>query len=168
MIRASLGAAKPRRPLQRTPMKRGRTRVGAASAARRKAGGAIAQGRPATTLTGYQLLRAQLIARSGGYDEVYGKPLFGTDVAHVVARSQGGADTLDNTLWLARATHRQMEAPYANGRLVVTRVTVKGVRGFDWELVIAADKHAYRRGDFEVLNGGFIAAGLELEGHASA
>ena len=164
MIRASLGAAKPRRPMKRTPMKRGRTRVGRAAAARRKAGGKLAVGRASGTRESLSAERAYVQQRAKGLCEVRMDGLTphpGTDFAHVVARSQGGQDDRYNALWLCRAEHRRMEASFAKGRLVVTRISVNGARGFDWEYVTAADKHAYRRGEFKVLAAGFVRAEIE-------
>ena len=56
--------------------------------------------------------------------------------------------------------HRLMEAPFVRGRLLVARITVNRVRGFDWQVVKAVDKHAYRRGDSKLLASGFIPAGM--------
>lgn len=139
-------------------MARGRGRVGAKSAKRRQEGGALALGRASTTLSGYQYLRARLIARSGGYDEIVGRPTFGTDVAHVVARSAGGPDDVWNTLWLSRPTHRLMEAPFAKGRIIAARVMVQGVKGISWVRVKAVDKFAYQRGEYVELASGFVTA----------
>lgn len=146
---------------KRCPLKRGRSRVGAQARARRAAGGVLAKGRASATREQLRIEREAVKARAQGLCEVRCANLTphpGTDFAHVVARSQGGTDDRYNALWLCRQEHRRMEAAYAKGRLVVTRVTVNRVRGFDWEYVTAADKHAYRRGEFVVLAAGFVAA----------
>jgi len=106
-------------------------------------------------------LRARLIARSGGYCEVLGTPTFGVEVCHVVARSAGGGDDDWNTYWGSRAANRAQQAAFARGRLLMAREIRDGVKGIAWEWVRAADKHAYRRGEFVLLASGFIPAEVE-------
>lgn len=144
-------------------MTRGTAKVGRAALARRKAGGKLAVGRDSGTRESLTTEREYVRHRAGNFCEIRTADLArhdGTDFAHVVARSQGGPDDRYNALWLCRADHRRMEAAYARGRLVVSRLTVNGVRGFDWEYVSAADKFAYQRGEFVVLAAGFVAAEL--------
>ena len=143
--------------IRTSPLKR-TSRVGRASAQRRRQGGKQAQGRPSETVAGYAALTARLIARSGGYCEIHGRPEFGSQVCHVVARSQGGADTDWNTYWgCARANLQQMAA-FARGRLMCARVIKHGVVGIEWELVKASGKLAYRLGQYTTLAAWFIQA----------
>ncbi len=149
------------------------TRVGAAAAKRRRAGGRLAVGRPSETRAGLHREREYVRRRAGEICEIcwerrVGRPgtgrTPGTDFAHVVARSQSGPDDHTNALWLCRTCHSAMTAPYSRGRLLVTCVVVKGPhpappeRGFAWELVRAANKWAYQRGEYETLGSGFIRA----------
>lgn len=62
----------------------------------------------------------------------------GTDPDHVVPRSRGGSDRLENILWLCRLHHRRKDMPYAKGRLLIT---ADGQGGFNWKLVRKANKH---------------------------
>jgi hypothetical protein len=149
------------------------TRVGAAAAKRRRAGGKLAVGRPSETRAGLHREREYVKRRARGWCELthggghvgplgwVGAFVRGTDFAHVVARSQGGEDSRFNALWLCRRCHDAMPAPYAKGRLLVTRWLVHGIRGFMWEFVRADSKWAFQRGEYETLLGsGFIRAEL--------
>lgn len=111
---------KRRIPLRRSAMKRGTHRVGAASRARVRAGGVLALGRPSATLAEWRGVVADVIKRADGRCE---NPLCRRrthlDPHHVVKRSQGGTDRPGNIVALCRTCHRQTDAAYADGRLVV-------------------------------------------------
>lgn len=154
-----------------TRLKSSRGPIDKKARARRRRGGKLAVGRDSGTRDSLTVEREYVKGRTLGLCEVgnQGSPCgddgrapfirWGTDFAHVVARSAGGEDTRFNALWLCRYHHRMMERPYAKGRLVVTRVTKSGVRGFDWEIVKAAGKVAYRLGAIdEIVANDFIAA----------
>ena len=153
-------------------MKRASGPIDKRARARRARGGKLAVGRPSETRAGLHREREYVrVERAKGACEIRwaaGQLHSGSDFAHVVARSHQGADSRFNALWLCRYHHDAMTAPYAKGRLLVTRVVsgpVLGsmVRGFDWELVRAASKFAYRAGSYDVLAWGFIAAEARSE-----
>lgn len=143
--------------MNRTPMRRGTVRVGRAAAQRRRQGGKIASGRDSATLQGYRALREALIARSGGFCEVHGRPCLGAEVCHVIKRSQGGPDTLTNTFWGCRRVNAAMDDAYRIGRLTMMHVVREGISLLDWEWVAAANKQEYERGQYHVLSAGQIA-----------
>lgn len=59
-----------------------------------------------------------LLARSRGYCEANcGRR--GMDPHHVIKRSQGGDNSLENLVWLCRYCHDATDAPYARGRLAI-------------------------------------------------
>lgn len=119
-------------------MLRRRRRVGARARARIRAGGPSSIHRPALPRAAYRALVAHCLAREGGRcwwcRSLACWPL---DPAHVIARSQGGADSVDNVVILGRPCHRRQEAPYATGRLVIRSL---GSERFVGELVVAKDK----------------------------
>lgn len=129
------------KPLRRRTQLRRRARVGAAARRRIRAGGVLATGRPAETLAGWRAVKAAVWARAGGRCE-YHQTHRGTEYHHVVARSHGGADSVENVVLLCRTAHAQVSAPYANGRLVVVPL---GAGRFRFTVLVAADKWAARR-----------------------
>ena len=142
--------------MKRTPMARGRVRVGATSSKRRRQGGKIAPGRDSESVAGYRSLTERLKARSASWCEIHSRPCRGTEVCHVVARSAGGPDDDWNCYWGCRAANSQQQAPFAKGRLVAARVMKHGVKGIDWVVIRAAGKVAYLLGEWEPLTSGFI------------
>lgn len=144
-------------PLTRTRMKRGRRRVGHAAAARRKAGGKLAVGRPSTSAAEWKIRKLELAERSGGICEVRAwvempgasKGWFecrrrATDPCHIIPRSAGGNDSLTNLYHGCRTCHRRQDAPYASGKLVPD-----GISAWDgkplFRIVYAKDKFEARR-----------------------
>lgn len=148
----------------RSSMKRGRVRVGAAAAKRRREGGQQAQGRASETVAGYKSLTERLRARSGSWCEIHGRPCQGTEVCHVVARSAGGPDDDWNTYWGCRAANQQQQAAFRSGRLVACRVMKCGVKGIDWVVIRAAGKVAYQLGEYMIHAAGFIRAEIAAHG----
>jgi hypothetical protein len=140
------------RLIRSAPMKRGRM-----AKRRPKRDEPIVKGRPAETVRGYQALTSRLIARSGGYCEVFGRPIFGTEVCHVQGRGAGGADDDWNTYWGSRRANMLQQAPFNKGRLVMTRVIRHGIKGIEWQIVVAADKWHYMAGEYVIAAEGFIA-----------
>ena len=61
----------------------------------------------------------------------------GVDPHHVLKTSAGGADALDNLVWLCRACHRRTDVAYAVGRLVIRPV---GEQEFLWEILRGPSK----------------------------
>jgi len=64
-------------------------------------------------------LRIAVIARAEGrcqYCGAWGH----LDAHHVVKRSQGGTDTMDNLVALCRSCHDRTDSPYAKGKLHIT------------------------------------------------
>lgn len=80
-------------------------------------------GRHSLDRAAWRMLKAELWVRSQGRCEVPDcRVATLLDPHHIVKRSQGGADTLDNLVALCRAHHQQTDAAYADGRLIVTSV----------------------------------------------
>ena len=130
--------------------------VGRASAKRRREGGQKALGRDSATVAEYEALRRALWVRSfGGGCEVH-RNHNGTQICHVIKRSQGGRDVLTNTFWGCAAANRAMDAAYSRGRLTMLHVVVNGVSVLDWELVRAANKFDYQLGKYEILDAGLF------------
>jgi len=63
------------------------------------------------------------------------------DSHHVIKRSQGGSDTLDNVLAICRDHHDRTDWPYKRGRLVIRPL---GQGRFECAIVTAPDKFAVR------------------------
>ena len=124
---------------RRKPLLRGR-RPGQRARKRVLAGGKLAVGRPSETLAGWRALKAHVWARARGRCEACG--LAGSEAHHVVKRSQGGADTADNVIWLCAVHHRRTDAAYSRGRLVIAPF---GKERFLWDIVHAKDKWSTRR-----------------------
>lgn len=103
----AVAAAMKRSPLRRT------TRVRAVSTRMR------------ATLPAKRAMRAGVSARAKGRCEVCGAagPL---EVHHVVKRSAGGQDTIQNGIALCIPCHARTDWPYAKGRLVF-RVALHGL-----------------------------------------
>ena len=97
---------------------------------------ATTQGREALPREQWNLLRAALFQRAGGVCEVCRIRESGLEAHHVIKRSQGGADALDNLVALCRHCHAATDLPYAQGRLVFT--VEKG--RFEWRVETRADK----------------------------
>ena len=93
-------------------------------------------GRPAVSVDAWAVLRGRLVARCGGRCEVC-RVSHGVDPHHVRKSSAGGADALDNLVWLCRACHRRTDAAYADGRLVIVPV---GEQEFLWEILRGPSK----------------------------
>lgn len=104
-----------------------------------------ATGRPAATVGEWTATKLALLERSGGRCEV---TLGGircrrtaVDPCHWKNRSQGAGDGLDEVFAGCRTCHRQMDAPYRQGKLVCHRL---GNGRFEWEVIVADDKWALR------------------------
>jgi hypothetical protein len=96
-----------------------RRRVGAASAARRKAGGPRVKGRPAVSVTAWRAIVADLIQRCGSRCEVpWCRHPAALEPHHVRPCSLGGADHVDNVLMVCRACHRRFDAAFRVGKHV--------------------------------------------------
>jgi len=110
-----------------------RIRVGRASRRRIRAGGPLALGRPSATKDTWREIRAQVLARARWVCQACGVRTR-LEVHHVIKRAQGGSDfDFDHLVALCRRCHGQTDAPYAQGRLVITpsgggRFTVAVVR----------------------------------------
>lgn len=114
-----------------------RVRVGARARRRILAGGKLAVGRASESLAGWRAVVAEVRARAGGRCEVH-RNHPGTEPHHVVPRSAGGEDTLENVVLLCHRAHRAVSAPFRSGRLVMTRER-DGVR---WEIIVKPNKWA--------------------------
>jgi hypothetical protein len=97
-----------------------RVRLGQASRRRISAGGPLAVGRPAASLEAWRQIRAQVLARARWVCQACGVRTR-LDVHHVTKRTQGGSDfDLDRLIALCRDCHAQTDAPFRQGRLVIT------------------------------------------------
>lgn len=112
-----------RSPLRRTPMARGKTRVGAAAKRRIRAGGPLSKGRASLGLTAWRVLVEKLTERAEGRCE---NPVCrrrgSLDPHHVIKRSQGGADHEGNLVMICRTCHRATDLPHGEGRLRILRL----------------------------------------------
>ena len=101
------------------PLKR-RRRLGQAARERVRAGGKLAVGRESATLEQWRAIKALIFVRAKGRCEV--NPVHpAVDVHHAIKRSQGGSDLdRDYLVALCRWHHDQTDAPFAQGRLVIT------------------------------------------------
>ena len=116
-------------------------RVGAAARRRIRRGGPRATGRPAATLEEWAAIRRVVFRRARWRCQACGRG-GALEVHHVVKRAQGGSDfDLDRPVALCRPCHRQTDAPYLRGRLVITLL---GQGRFTFEVVRGTDKWATR------------------------
>ncbi len=94
--------------------------MGTASRRRIRAGGPLALGRPAASLEQWQEIRARVLARAHWACQACSVRTR-LDVHHVTKRAQGGSDfDLDRLIALCRDCHAQTDAPFRQGRLVIT------------------------------------------------
>jgi 5-methylcytosine-specific restriction endonuclease McrA len=116
-----------------------RVRMGRASRRRIRAGGPLALGRPAASLEQWQEIRAQVLARARWACQACSVRTR-LDVHHVTKRTQGGSDFgLDRLIALCRDCHAQTDAPFRQGRLVITPL---GEGRFHCEVMRGASKWA--------------------------
>ena len=121
-----------------------RVRMGRASRRRIRAGGPRALGRPAASLEQWQEIRAQVLARARWTCQACGVRTR-LDVHHVTKRAQGGSDfDLDRLIALCRDCHAQTDAPFRQGRLVITPL---GEGRFHCEVVQGGSKWSVQQGD---------------------
>lgn len=110
------------KPMKRSRIARGSSRVGDAARARRRAGGKRAVGRDSLPVAEYAAVKADIFARCGGRCEYapcsQRRPL---DPHHVAKSSHGAPDHVDAIVALCRETHDLAEpsTPFAKGRLMV-------------------------------------------------
>jgi 5-methylcytosine-specific restriction endonuclease McrA len=94
--------------------------MGRASQRRIRAGGPLALGRPAASLEAWREIRAQVLARARWVCQACSVRTR-LDVHHVTKRTQGGSDfDLDRLIALCRDCHAKTDAPFRQGRLVIT------------------------------------------------
>ncbi len=94
--------------------------MGRASRRRIRAGGPLARGRPAASLEQWREIRAQVLVRAGWACQAC-RVRTRLDVHNVVKRTQGGSDfDLDRLIALCRDCHTQTDAPFSQGRLVIS------------------------------------------------
>src|SRR5882672_12558928 len=116
-------------------------RVGAGARRRIQRGGPRATGRPAASLEEWAAIRWVVFRRARWRCQACGRG-GALEVHHVVKRAQGGSDfDLDRLVALCPPCHAQTDAPYARGRLVITRL---GNGRFTVEVTRGADKWAIR------------------------
>lgn len=78
-------------------------------------------GRAALDRSAYRALLRDLARRAAARCEVpWCRTVWRLDPHHIVKRSQGGADALENLTLICRTHHDQTDAAYTDGRLVVT------------------------------------------------
>jgi HNH endonuclease len=98
-----------------------RARVGQASRRRIRAGGPLALGRPSASLEAWREIRAQILARARWRCQACGIPTYRLEVHHTQKRAQGGSDfDRDALIALCRDCHARTDAPFRQGRLVIT------------------------------------------------
>lgn len=116
-----------------------RRQPGLAAAKRRRAGGKQAVGRPSLSLVEYRATKEAVLLRANHRCESCGSDKNLTP-DHVKPRSQGGSDDANNLVVLCWSCHRQKEAPYAKGRLLI-KPAAPGC--FHFTLAIGPSKHDY-------------------------
>lgn len=105
--------------MKRSPLRRGKTRVGAAARRRVRAGGVLAKGRQSLTLALWRDLVAQAIRLDRGRcANPRCRKKSRLEPHHVIKRSAGGPDAIHNVLSLCHACHRRTDLPLGE-RLVV-------------------------------------------------
>jgi 5-methylcytosine-specific restriction endonuclease McrA len=136
--------AKPRRPsMKRSNRLASRVRVGHASRRRIRTGGPLALGRPSANLEAWREIRAQILARARWKCQACGLPTHRLDVHHIRKRAQGGSDfDRDGLIALCRDCHARTDAPFRQGRLVITPL---GEGRFSCEVQHANSKWSVRQ-----------------------
>jgi hypothetical protein len=126
--------------MKRTPLRRGRVRLGARARARVRAGGKLAVGRASATHAEWRATVARCLDRANGRCEMCGWRR-ALDPNHVRKRGQGGTDDGDtNVVVLCRwGCHRRCDAPYRDGRLLIAPL---GAGRFCFRVVVADHKGA--------------------------
>lgn len=141
MIRHQRQPLRSSAPLTRSRMERGRTKVGMAAAARRKAGGQRAVGRASVSVAAWRAIVLELTARCGGRCEIPWCRLVGAflDPHHVIPASLGGEDAACNVLMICRACHERFDAAFHIGKHVAHRLSENAE---EWEISLQyrADK----------------------------
>jgi len=95
--------------------------VGQAARRRMRAGGPQALGRPSASLEAWREIRAQIVARARWKCQACGVPTYRLEVHHLRKRAQGGSDfDHDWLIALCRECHARTDAPFRQGRLVIT------------------------------------------------
>lgn len=80
----------------------------------------MALGRPSASLKQYQEIRAEVLARARWVCQACGLRTR-LEVHHVCKRAHGGSDfDLDRLIALCRECHAKTDAPFSQGRLVIT------------------------------------------------
>ena len=98
-----------------------RARVGQASRRRIRAGGPLALGRPSASLEAWREIRTQIQAHARWRCQACGLPTYRLEVHHIRKRTQGGSDfDRDRLITLCRDCHARTDAPFRDGRLVIT------------------------------------------------
>lgn len=97
----------------------------------------MAVGRPSASAEGWAALKAAVMARARGRCEIRSHDHPAQDVHHVVPRSLGGPDILDNLIAICRPHHDQVDRAFAAGRLVIAPL---GQGSFAWQIVRKATK----------------------------
>jgi 5-methylcytosine-specific restriction endonuclease McrA len=81
----------------------------------------LALGRPSASLEAWREIRTQILARARWRCQACGLPTSRLEVHHVIKRTQGGSDfDRDRLIALCRDCHARTDAPFREGRLVVT------------------------------------------------
>ena len=107
--------------MKRTGRLTSRVRVGQASRRRIRAGGPLALGRPSASLEAWREIRAEIVARARWRCQACGLPTSRLEVHHIRKRAQGGSDfDLASLIALCRDCHARTDAPFRQGRLVIT------------------------------------------------
>jgi len=129
--------------MRRSGWLRNRVRVGMASRRRIRAGGPSSLGRSAACLEEWREIRAQVLARARWVCQSCGVRTR-LEVHHVVKRAQGGSDfDLDRLIALCRDCHAQTDAPFSQGRRVITPL---GAGRFGCEVRHGDSKWSVRQG----------------------
>jgi 5-methylcytosine-specific restriction endonuclease McrA len=127
--------------MRRSSILRTRVWVGQASRRRIRAGGPLALGRPSANLESWREIRAQVLARARWACQAC-RVRTRLEVHHLLKRAQGGSDfDLDRLVALCPPCHAQTDAPFVQGRLVITPL---GQGQFTFTVVRGSDKWTIR------------------------
>jgi hypothetical protein len=105
----------------------------------------VALGRLAASLEAWREIRTQILARARWRCQACGLPTSRLEIHHVVKRTQGGSDfDRDQLIALCRDCHARTDAPFRQGRLVITPL---GGGCFGCEVRRGDNKWSVQRGD---------------------
>jgi len=118
--------------------------VGKASHRRILARGPLALGRPSASSEAWRQIRTEILVRARWRCQACGLPRYRLEMHHIRERAQGGSDfDRDRLIALCRDRHTRTDAPFYQGRLVITPL---GGGRFGCEVRYGDSKWSLRQG----------------------